>query len=143
MHTVLPYQGLKYFVDWLKEQKEKHQAKKVILLAHGDLDAPCLLNNLEQYNLAKPFMEIVSGFGDTLPIIQNKLAAAFERLYHGETFDAHNAFADAEALFKILLKKQESQSKQIELTNHILKNTVKIEDMLEFTKFKVSRCCLK
>ena len=72
-------------------------------------------NNLAHYDLLQALVEIVSGFGDTLPMIQNNVAAAFARLHPGETFDAHNAFADAEALFKILSKKQGGLNSKINL----------------------------
>ena len=75
--SVPPYEGLKSFVEWIKEQKTKHQAETVILIAHGELDAPCLLNNLQHYNLSEEFMKIVNGFGDTLPLIQNKLGESY------------------------------------------------------------------
>lgn len=80
----------------------------------------------------------MSGFGDTLPMIQNNVAAAFARLHPGETFDAHNAFADAEALFKILSKKQGGLNSKINLTEEITKHSVTTQDMLELSKFKVS-----
>ena len=138
MPTVLPYEGLKAFVDWIKLQKAKHKSETVILLAHGGSDHSTLLNNLANYDLLKALIEIVSGFGDTLPMIQNNVAAAFARLHPGETFDAHNAFADAEALFKILSKKQGGSNSKINLTEEITKHSVQTEDMLELSKFKVS-----
>ena len=71
-------------------------------------------------------------------MIQNNVAAAFARLHPGETFDAHNAFADAEALFKILSKKQGGLNSKINLTEEITKHSVTTQDMLELSKFKVS-----
>ena len=44
-------------------------------------------NNLAHYDLLQALVEIVSGFGDTLPMIQNNVAAAFARLHPGETFN--------------------------------------------------------
>ena len=90
-------------------------------------------------HIVDDFMECVDGFGDSLPLIQNKVAAAFERLHPGETFDAHDALADGEALFKILLKKQNSSSTRILLNAQILKNTARVEDTLELSKFRVSK----
>ena len=52
--------------------------------------------------------------------VNNKVTAAFERLYPGETFEAHNALGDAEALYKILLRRKKHESHFIDLTSEIL-----------------------
>ena len=111
IEAIDPNAGFKMFVDWLESQKLKNNAEKLVLIAHGNLDAPCMLNNLGHYGLLERFMSIVDAFGDSMPILNNKLAAVFERLYPGQSFDAHNALADAEALYKIMLKKRPNKDK--------------------------------
>ena len=51
--SVPPLDGFKAFVEWLKNQKKKHDSNNVILVAHGEKDAPTLMNNLHFYNLGK------------------------------------------------------------------------------------------
>ena len=104
LDSVEPREGLQQIVEWIKAQKESSSCDKVILVAHGNMDAPCLLNNLHHYGLLDELK--ADGFGDTVPYIKNRLAAAFERLFPGQRFEAHNALADAEALLKIMCKKQ-------------------------------------
>ncbi len=104
LSTIEPREGFKRIVDWIAAQKEASGCEKVVMMAHGNMDAPCFLNNLHYYGLLDQLQ--VDGFGDSVPYIRNRLAAAFERLYPGQRFEAHNALADADALLKILCKKQ-------------------------------------
>ena len=73
-----PYEGLKSFVNWIKQQKVRHWSKNVILLSHGSTDHLMLLNNLAGYNLLDEFSEVVSGFGNTLPILHKSLIKVTE-----------------------------------------------------------------
>ena len=107
-------------MDWICGLKSKHSAKKIILLAHGNTDAYVLLNSLAHYGHLSKFISEVDAFCDTVKFINNKITAAFERLYPGETFEAHNALGDAEALYKILWKRKKHKSPFLDLTSEIL-----------------------
>lgn len=107
-------------MDWISGLKSKHSAHKIILAAHGNIDAPVLLNSLAHYGHLAKFMSIVDGFCDTVKFINNKITAAFERLYPEDTFEAHNALGDAEALYKILWRRKKHESPYLDLTTEIL-----------------------
>ena len=140
MPTLPPYEGLKSFVCWIKQQKARHWSTDVILFSHGSGDHPMLLNNLAGYNLLQDLSEIVSGFGNTLPILHKSLTKVFQRYFPGEGFEAHNALADAEALFKILMKKYRIYPGKLLMANEeILKHTLPPDYVLEMTKIKVSK----
>ena len=140
MPTMPPYEGLKSFVSWIKQQKTKHWSKDVILISHGSGDHPMLLNNLAGYNLLQDLSEVVSGFGNTLPILHKSLTKVFHRYFPGEDFEAHNALADAEALFKILMKKYKNFPGKLLIANEeIMKHVLPQDYVLETTKIKVSK----
>ena len=141
MPTMPPYEGLKSFVSWIKQQKTKHWSKDVILISHGSGDHPMLLNNLAGYNLLQDLSEVVSGFGNTLPILHKSLTKVFHRYFPGgEDFEAHNALADAEALFKILMKKYKIFPGKLLIANEeIMKHVLPPDYVLEMTKIKVSK----
>jgi hypothetical protein len=147
IESVQPLEGLSKFVSWLEERKAKYD--KLVLLAHGNMDAPCMLNNIAHYGLLDRFLMAVDAFGDTMPYISNRLAAAFERLYPGQRFEAHNALADAEALFKVLLKKQPNNKQQTGDHNKRLNfdqvnfKCVPIKDCLLFAEYRVCKLVQK
>jgi hypothetical protein len=107
-------------MDWICSLKSKYSAQRIIMAAHGNIDSPVLLNSLSHYGHLSKFMLEVDGFCDTVKFVNNKITAAFERLYPGETFEAHNALGDAEALYKILLRRKKHESHFIDLTSEIL-----------------------
>ena len=106
-------------MDWICDMRSKHCNHKVILAAHGNIDAPVLLNSLAHYGHLTKFTSVVDAFCDTVKFINNKITAAFERLYPDETFEAHNALGDAEALYKILWGRKKHDSHFLDLTREL------------------------
>ena len=139
--SVSPKEGWKTFMSWVQELKKRHpETEKIIWASHGSLDAPCLLNNLKHYGHLEAFLQMTDGFCDTMPILNNRLVVAFERLYPDEEFEAHNALGDAEALFKILYKRSHYPNSNRILFNEELKNSsVGSSDALAFSQFRVSK----
>ena len=135
-----PKEGWQKFMEWICGLKSKYQCDKIIMAAHGNNDSSVLLNSLSHYGHLETFKENVNAFCDTHDFIRNRVIAAFERLHPGEKFEAHNALADAEALFKILLKVQnDPESTKLNLTSDILKQSVEIANALEVASFKLTK----
>ncbi len=140
LDTVSPEKAWSLFISWISALKSKHGCDKLILAAHGSLDAPALLNNLAHYGHLNEFLKHVDAFCDTLGFVKNKVMAAFERLYPNEMFEAHNALEDAFALHKILLKRApDSSCKKLTATKEILANSTSMANALELAEFKVSK----
>merc|ERR1712038_1041366 len=75
-----------------------------------------------------------------MPFVNNKLAAAYERLFPEEPFEAHNALADAQALHQILWKKQcSTKGRRIEISTDLKDNSVPSQDCLEFARFRTTK----
>lgn len=138
-HVSTPIQGWQDFMTWFCSLKSKYECQQVILAAHGNLDAPVLLNNLDHYGHLSRFLDNIDGFCDTFGFIKNKISAVFDRFYPEDTFEAHNALGDAEALYKILLKKQHSRKNLIEANQDILANCLESQNCWQRSIFQVSK----
>lgn len=143
--SVAPSEGFNRFLDWLEAKKRDAGAEKLVLIAHGSMDAPSLCNNMAHYSLLDRLTDLVDAFGDTMPYLSTKVAAAFERLHPGQRFEAHNALADADALFKVLHKKQKSTggSTRVMFSDQIKECCVPLDDCVTSARFKVSKLAQK
>lgn len=139
-NVLSPIQGWQEFMTWFCSLKSKYQCDQVILAAHGSLDAPVLLNNLDHFGHLPRFLENIDGFCDTFGFIKNKISAVFDRFYPQDTFEAHNALGDAEALYKILLKKQNpTKTTLIEANEDILRNCLDSQNCWQRSIFNISK----
>ena len=104
-------EGLTKFTDWL-DNVRNDKAQKVVLLAHNaqGCDMRHLIRHIEKHNLFPRLSSLVLGFVDSLKYAR----VAYEGVYTGfslpelysnvfnNSFDAHDASADAEALRKLV-----------------------------------------
>ena len=101
--------ALKEFVGWLRTKAP------CMLLAHNakSFDAKHLMRTLEANNLSKDFKEVVLGFSDTLPAFRelqperssySQPNLTKDLLGGSYTYDAHNALADVQTLYKLTSK---------------------------------------
>ncbi|XP_034542612.1 DNA polymerase III PolC-type-like [Notolabrus celidotus] len=85
----------------------------VILAAHNGrrFDVPVLMRVVKQLSLQQDFLQVVSGFMDTLPLsrdlypdLPKHSQGRLVKHFLGESFDAHNAVEDARMLQKLFNK---------------------------------------
>jgi hypothetical protein len=181
-----PATGLESFLNWIENARQEHFAafakmniadgKKlpvavdsvikqlqhpvspVILMAHGNLDASNLLNNLAAYGLLSRFESLVVGFADSQRYLRNGLTAISDRLFPNETFHAHNALADAQILFHAVHVKRPPPTLppqhqgdslsllpagRLALVEPLQHTFISTQDAIALTKYKVSKLAQK
>ena len=115
------------FLGWILRQKKLKNATNLVLISHGINDAIWLISDFRKAN--RSFRKI-DAFGDAL--IKGKLKDVFKENFPNDTFEAHNALGDAEALFKILTKNPND-------VNEVIKNAFILEDMIKLTEYRVNK----
>ncbi|XP_045614886.1 uncharacterized protein eEF1gamma isoform X1 [Procambarus clarkii] len=111
VEAVNPEKALQLFISWLEP------LAPVTLVAHNcyRFDARKLLNIFKKFRLENTLAELVVGFVDTLPLfrkmypsLENHKQETLVRVLLKESYDAHNALADVQALQKLVAKLKES-----------------------------------
>lgn len=100
-------EGLSQMIQWLKPKAPS------LLIAHNCkcFDAKHLIKALESTGAYRDFSTIVSGFSDTLPAFRVRLPECksysqenLVRVHLHCSYEAHNAIADVQSLFKLVNK---------------------------------------
>ena len=102
--------GLQAFLEWIKKTKEAGRFDKTILIAHGDLDMPALLNNMARAKLLHQFEDSVDYFADSLLYLQThfpdwknySISFLCRKILKKENPNPHDALEDAKALHDIM-----------------------------------------
>jgi len=109
--SVDSHEGLSGFIDWITLMKDREQSDQVILISHGEMDVPALMNNLARDGLLDKLKEKVDLFVDSLKYFQAnfpnwttyKLPLMYKNTFPDRNpFKAHDALADAKSLYEIL-----------------------------------------
>ena len=114
-----PKEGLESFLAWIDQEKFEGGYTSAILVSHGNMDMPALLNNVAREGLQEKFNNSVQHFADSLSYFQkfhgewgkHGLASISQRLLPEEAFKPHDAGEDARFPW-ILLPTNKQTNKQ-------------------------------
>ena len=138
-------EGLVRFIKWIKHSKKEGNFEKVILIAHGNLDMPALLNNLARDNLMGRFRCTVDYFADSLTYCQTKfknwgkynVPFLHKKVFNREKADVHDALEDATALHDIMEEiNKETKETYIET---LLQQSFSVEAGHKMAKTRIAR----